>query len=150
MAAKRPARGGSFNAEEPFGSRPTLRHSDTPGVYLNALNVPVDENGVAMNFQSVAEHDEAQWRAALQGNTMSPKDFLRAVMANPRLPLGVRIDAAKHVIGYTDRKMPLALDGGAGPDGEPKPLFSPQALATTPTSELIAMRDALRKLGAGI
>lgn len=150
MVAKRPQRGSFGFGEQAPAPEPMLRPSDTPGVYLNALNVPVDANGVAMTFQDVAQHDEAHWRSALDSTKLTPGEFLRAVVANPRMPLALRIDVAKSVVPYTDRKQPVSVDGGTGADGQPKPLFSPDALANTSTKDLIAIRDALRKLGSPI
>lgn len=119
-------------------------------MYLNAANIPVDADGLLLGFKDVKRLDSAHWDEALSGPQLTPAAFLAAVAANPRLPLSIRIDAAKSAAPYTDRKKPLALDGGTGTDGAPLPLLSIDKLKGLPTGELKTLLALLSKAGVSV
>lgn len=136
-------------AQPPLPPRPPLRQSDTPGVWLNELNIPCDADGCALSFKQVQERDVARFSEVLSGGELAntPAKFLKAVSLDPRLPLGTRIDAAKAAAPYSDRRQPIALDGGAAPDGSPVPLLDFSKLTSLTDAELTGLRGLLAKAG---
>ena len=95
-----------------------LRRTLNPGVYLNSEGVQVDERGLLLSLRDVQEAEQDQAEAVIGESLESPAQLLKLVALDPRLPLGMRLDAAKAAAPYYDRRMPLGLDGG----GEDKPI----------------------------
>ena len=146
MATKRPQEAPQKPADAKNARIPSLRHSPTPGVFLNSLNIPCDENGVALDFVRVKQLDRDNMSAVLDRPIATPRDFLESVAMDPRQPLGVRMEAAKIVIPYTDRRKPQSIDGGVDPQtGEVLPLGFDVSLLSD--KELSAL-DALLAKGA--
>lgn len=127
----------------------SLRETDVPGVYLNSLNMRVNENGVALTFLQVKEADEARFERVIGSRVDTPAKLLKAVALDPTMNLAVRIDSAKSAAPYFDRKMPVALDGGIDPNsGAVVPLFDTTKLGGLSTAELKALKGLIAK-GAG-
>lgn len=150
MATKRTQRAASEPAEAKTKRGPTLRPTDTEGVFLNEFNMPCDARGVALSFQALKRIDRDKLQEvdddAVDG---SPARFLKAVSLDPRMPMAVRIDAAKAAAPYFDRKMPLALDGGTDP--EAKPLVALQgAIDKLNVTELQTLLSLLNKAGIAV
>ncbi len=128
-----------------------LRCSEIPGVWLNEFNIPCDEDGVAMSFKQVKARDATRLEEAysLEGDQAvdTPAKFLKAVAMDPRVPMSARVSAAVSAAPYFDRKQPIAIDGGAGDNGKPVPLFDFNKLQGLSTAELSLMRDLLTKAG---
>ena len=121
-----------------------LRHSDIPGVYLNAHNVPCNEQGIALGFADIKKADHARLHEAGDAAVTTPAGFLRAVALDPRQPTYIRMEAAKAAAPYYDRRMSLGVDGGLGEDGKPIPLMDLSALSA---AELDHIAKLLAKAG---
>lgn len=153
--ATQPRRGRPRTAEPTDAAGPVLgynpkhglRPSATPGVYLNALNVPCNELGVALSFMEVKRRDVQSLEEAAGRPVNTPAEFLSAVAMDPRQPMPVRIDAAKSAAPYTDRKQPVAVDGGLDPNGAPMPLFDSLKLKGVPKEKLLALMALLQECG---
>jgi hypothetical protein len=91
--------------------RGLLRSTGTPGVFVNKTGALVDERGVALTLTQLQQADADRFAAVLGEEVDTPVKFMRAVVQDPRTPLQLRLDAAKAVAPYTDRKMPTALEG---------------------------------------
>lgn len=158
MARKHTSLSDEFNAERTAakgaevlaGRGPALRPSDIPGVWLNELNIPCDVDGVALSFKQVKARDAARFEEVLGEAADTPAKFLKAISLDPRVPMLTRIDAAKAAAPYSDRKQPIAVDGGAGKDGAPVPLFDFSKLSSLSDSELALMRTLVTKAGAAV
>lgn len=141
--------GGKQTAEPNSGytNKFGLRPSATPGVYLNSLNIPCNELGVALSFMEVKRKDAVSLAEAAGKPVNTPAEFLSAVAMDPRQPMFVRVDAAKAAAPYTDRKQPVAVDGGLDTNGAPMPLFDPLKLKGVPKEKLLALMALLEECG---
>lgn len=144
---KRAAKKDEEGAGASFRNIPGLVPTDTPGVYLNSLRIPVNAAGVALTFLQVKRLDSERFEAVIGEPVDTPAKFLKAVSLDPRIGMGVRIDAAKAAAPYTDRKMPIAVDGGLGADGAAVPLFDLSKLKGMPTEDIATMLALLKKNG---
>lgn len=121
--------------------KPGLRPSATPGVYLNSFNIPVDEAGCALSFKQVRHLDQQSMEEVIGEPANTPAKYLKAISLDPRQPTQVRIEAAKAAAPYTDRKQPMAVDGGVDPNtGASIPLYGPTMFVGWPAEDLAAMR----------
>lgn len=100
----------------PRAPRGSLRPTDVPGVFKNRAGLTVDENGVALSFKSIKQHDDARFTEVLGKTADTPLDILEGVARDPRQPMSVRIDAANKAAPYRHAKR-VALTGadGVGP-----------------------------------
>jgi hypothetical protein len=101
----------SDTSAEEGNFRDLLRHTGTPGVFVNKMGVLVDERGVALTLGQLRRADNERFEAVLGEKIDGPVKFMKAVTLDPRTPLPLRLDAAKAVAPYTDRKMPTAIEG---------------------------------------
>lgn len=70
-----------------------------------------------------AKKADADDLASVVGHEVTtPAQYMKAVALDPRVPLATRLEAAKAAAPYTDRKQPMALDGGLNTDGTPRPI----------------------------
>lgn len=132
------------SAQQPDGLTP---HATKAGVYLNAQGVECDWRGIALfMIKNVVKDAKAREIEILGHEARDPVDVLRAVAMDRALPLAVRTDAAFKVAAYTNRKQPLAVDGGADPNNPDGPGL-PVALNLKGLSgaELKAYRAILEK-----
>lgn len=91
--------------------------TDIPGVYRNSAGVLVDVRNVALSFKSLQQRDKARFTEVLGGAEVAhPADLLRAVALDPRMPLAMRIDAAKAAAPYYAPRLAstTAILGGKG------------------------------------
>ena len=149
MTPKRPRLTGSKPQEPTSNRRGTLTHSDIPGVFLNELNIPCDEFGVALSFKQVKERDVANLSEVLGGEVVdTPAKYLKSLALDPRLSMATRMEAAKAAAPYSDRKQPTALDGGMDPlTGAVIPLMDYSKLKTFSDLELKTLSALLIKAG---
>lgn len=147
MATKRPQGAAEKAADAKTKRAPTLRPTDTPGVFLNDLNVPCNERGVAHSLLALRNLDRSNLSDVIDELPDSPAKYLKAVALDPRNPQYVRVDAAKAAAPYFDRKQPASVDGGVGEDGEAIPLIDLQLLAKLPQKKLEAALTLLNELG---
>lgn len=119
-----------------------LRKTTTPGVYINAAGIMVDENGIAMSFKKVKEADDDRFEKILGKKLETPAELLKAVSLDPTKPLAMRIDSAKSAAPYFTRKMPIGLDGGG--DGKPI-MLSIKELRGISMEELLQMEALVTK-----
>lgn len=159
MATKRP-QGAAEKAAEAKAKAPpkqppkpvasaALTCTDTPGVFRNAKGVLCDESGIALDLLQLRSQDRARFGAVIDDTIDTPAKFLKAVALDPLQPLSVRVDAAKAAAPYFDRKTPVSVDGGAGPDGAPMPV-NMAVLANMPQKELESALALLTKLGVAL
>lgn len=145
---KRTPRQDDAGAEPSFRSIPGLVPTDTPGVYLNSLRIPVNAAGVALTFLQVKKLDADRFEAVIGEPVDTPAKFLKAVSLDPRMGMGVRIDAAKAAAPYTDRKMPVGVDGGLDAAGKAVPLFDHSRVDHMSSEDIKALLALLKKNGA--
>lgn len=127
---------------------PRLRTTDAPGVYLNAAGDAVNEHGVLLAFQSLRDAHDATVAEVLGAPAKTPAEVLKWAALDFRLPLGLRLDAAKAAAPYYDRKKPTSIDGGedpAAPGGPGLPLGNLADLRGLSTKELATLYDLLAK-----
>lgn len=115
-----------------------LKPTDVAGIYINRAGVHVDEDGVAVTFKALRQHDEAAMAEVSGEVPKTPAEFLRTVVFDPRHNKAVRIDAAKACAQYFTPKL-NAIQGG--PAGAP-PVEIVDVGAMT-TGQLKAYRAAL-------
>lgn len=99
--------------------RTGLTATDIPGVFRNKAGTLVNEANVALSFKALRAKDAERFREALGGaDVAQPADLLKAVALDPRMPLGVRMDAAHKAAPYYTAKR-VAIQGveGAPPIG---------------------------------
>ena len=75
---------------------------------------------------------------------MTPLEFLLSIMCDAEEKLGVRINVATSVLPYFHRKMPIAVDNGAG---GPVGVYTKEQLSRLNTAELQALEQLMLKLG---
>lgn len=124
-----------------------LKPTRTPGVFLNRMGVLVDKDGSALALKDVLRRDKADLSEVAGATVDTPAKLLKAVSMDPRLPLGLRVDAAKSAAPYFDRKQPQAIDGGVNPDGTVVPLLDAGKLQGLSDKELQQLRVLLEKAG---
>lgn len=79
-----------------------------------------------LSFLQLKQKEDKAHIEVLGHPVATPAQYLKAVALDPRVSMGVRLDAAKAAAPYTDRKMPSAVDGGVDPNtGAALPLFPP-------------------------
>lgn len=130
-------------------SPPQLTLTETPGVFRNTKGVLCNEAGIAIDLLQLRTMDRARFGAIIDGEVDTPAKFLKAVALDPLQSLFTRIYAAKAAAPYFDRKTPVSVDGGAGPDGAPLPV-NMAVLASMPQKELEAALALLTKLGVAL
>lgn len=145
---KRPPKNDEDGSEPAFRSISGLVPTDTPGVYLNSLRIPVNAAGVALTFLQVKSLDEDRFAAVIGEAADTPAKFLKAVSLDPRIGMATRIDAAKAAAPYTDRKMPVAVDGGVDASGKSVPLFDHSRVDHMSSEDIKALLALLKKNGA--
>jgi hypothetical protein len=94
--------------------RPVLRPTDVTGVYINEAGVEVDQLGIAVDLRKMYKRDKERI-AELAEDGVGPLALMRSIVADPRLPLSTRLDAANKLAPYTDRKQPTSIEGGDKP-----------------------------------
>ena len=149
MATKRPQPAAVKGAGAKTKTRPSLRPADTPGVFLNDLNVPCDERGIALDFLQLRNLDRANYGAVIDDTVDSPAKYLKALALDPRMSTLIRMDAAKAAAPYFDRRAPISVDGGVGTDGTVQPI-NMAMLAALPQKELEAALALFTKLGVAL
>lgn len=91
-----------------------LRPTGVAGIFTNRMGVLVNAHGVSIGFAELRAHDTQRIRENLQGRDAdTPADFLDSAWKDPRLPLSVRMDAAKASAPYRNQKL-IGLSGVAG------------------------------------
>ena len=133
------------------GSRTLLRRTEVPGVFLNQEGAQVDERGVLLSLASVKAAERQLDVDVLGEPVTSPAMLLKRVAMDPSLPLPMRVSAAVSAAPYFDRKMPLALEGGAA--DRPLRVEETQStllrnLSALPSDERKAALALLERLGA--
>jgi hypothetical protein len=133
------------------GSRTLLRRTELPGVFLNGEGAQVDERGVLLSLSSVKTIERQLDVDVLGEPVTSPAMLLKRVAMDPSLPLSMRVSAAVSAAPYFDRKMPLALEGGAA--DRPLRLEETKStllrnLSALPPDERKAALTLLERLGA--
>lgn len=132
---------------------PPLQATETPGVYVNALGVKCDANGVALTFKQLRSIDvEVTRELGNEAETLDPLTFLKRLMSDPTASMAVRVDAAKAAATYVHRKPSQGLDGGLGADGQPLPLFvfPREKVAHWPEERVLLLLEALGELGVPV
>lgn len=74
---------------------------------------------------------------------MTPLEFLLSIMCDAEEKLGVRINVATSVLPYFHRKMPIAVDNGAG---GPVGVYTKEQLSRLNNTELAALEQLMLKL----
>ncbi len=118
-----------------------------PQVKINADGNAVDENGVLLSFKALRDKHVAHEVTVLGKEAETPAEVLKLAALDRRLPLNMRIDAAKNAAPYYDRKKPVAIDGGADPtkpDGPGLPI-GVKNLKGLDDAELTALEALLGK-----
>src|SRR5688500_180893 len=118
-AAKTPAKsareGSSRPAEAKNPSGPALAPTEVPGVFRNSAGNLVDEFGFILGLRKAKQAEQDDLSQVLGHEVRTPAEFLKALSLDPRVPVQMRMEAAKAAAPYTDRKMPQGLDGGVDP-----------------------------------
>jgi hypothetical protein len=83
-----------------------------PGVYLNGDGAQVDERGVLLSLKAVRDIETQLDVEVLGEPVTTPALLLKRVALDVRLPLEMRLRAAREAAPYFDRRMPTALEGG--------------------------------------
>lgn len=96
-------------------AKPKLTPTDDPEVFINEAGVRCDRRGIALFMFNLKQAGEAQERAVLGRLAESPAEVLKVAAMDRGMPIAFRVDAAAKAAPYFDRKMPLAVDGGADP-----------------------------------
>lgn len=148
MATKRPQAPNSAAAEAANALRLGLRPTDTPGVYHNSYGLQVNASGVLLSFQEVKAKDSQRFTDVLGKDATTPAEVLAALALDPRVPMLTRIECAKAAAPYTNRKQPIALDGGVDDSGTARPLFTREALEGLSDAELAAGLKVLKAAAA--
>lgn len=97
----------------PRAPRSTLKATDVPGVYRNRVGALVDSDGVLMAFKNIKKADDDRFTEVLGNAPTTPLDVMTGVAMDPRNPMHVRLDAAKHATPYIKPKL-VAVQGVAG------------------------------------
>lgn len=92
------------------GTLPHLTATSIPGVFINASGAEVDERGVKLNLSSIKRTEEELALEILGEVVDSPAKLLKRVALDPRIPMMIRIDAAKAAAPYFDRKTPVSIE----------------------------------------
>lgn len=89
---------------------PHLAATDRPGVYLNSNGAFVDSNGVLLSLAALGDAEAALDEAILGKKVETPAELMKRIALDPRLPLTMRLDAAKGAAPYYDKKTPIATE----------------------------------------
>ncbi len=102
-------------------------------------------DGVDPRAARWAQHsiDAAERKRLAQEAGMSPLEFLLSIMCDSGEKLYVRMDAAKIAVPYFHRKMPIAIDNGAG---GPVGVYTKEQLARLGPQELALLEQLMVKL----
>lgn len=95
---------------EPDKPLPHLAATDRPGVYLNSSGAFVDSNGVLLSLSALSGAEEALDVMILGKKVETPAELMKRIALDPRLPLTMRLDAAKGAAPYYDKKTPIATE----------------------------------------
>jgi hypothetical protein len=98
----------------PRSPRTALVATDVPGVFRNKkTGLLVDADGIAVDFKGVKRADDHRFKEVLGRDPITPLDVMTGVAMDPRNPMHVRMDAAKHATPYLSPKL-VAVQGVAG------------------------------------
>ncbi len=126
-------------------SLPHLTSTGIPGIFLNRDGKQVDSRGVLFNM-GLAQKDEDALAFEILGETVdSPAKLLKRVALDPRLPLMMRVDAAKAAAPYYDKKTPVAIH-----NTNEDFTLDMTAIAKLPLAERRKLLDLLGTLGVNI
>lgn len=108
---------GPLSGAEEADTPPGLRATNKPGVFLNSTGTECDYRGIALALLRASKVSQEQAEIEVLGHiAKDPVDVLKFGALDRSLPLGVRLEFAKGAAPYTNRKMPVAVDGGANPN----------------------------------
>lgn len=140
-----------LTAQDDAATAAGLTRTDIPGVYRSPRGATVDHLGVLLGFQALKLRYETHATQVIGHPARSPAEFLKLAAMDPRTPFADRVDAAKAAAPYYDRKMPLAVDGGADPNapGGPGLPIQVASLKGLSDAELMTMQALLEKTSAG-
>lgn len=127
---------------------PLLRRTEWPGVFVNPSGDHVDARGVLLAFTALRAAAAANETEVLGKPAETPAEVLKYAALNLKLPLLVRLEAAKAAAPYYDRKKPTSIDAGADPDnpaGPGLPLGNLADLRGLDAKELAALYALLKK-----
>lgn len=97
-------------AVPPPGQQPGLAATDKPGIYVNEAGAYVDSNGVLASFAALGAAEAALDEQILGKKVETPAELMKRIALDPRLPLTMRLDAAKGAAPYYDKKTPIATE----------------------------------------
>ena len=149
--AEKHAEGHETEAPKLPTPRAGLVRTDVDGVYVNEMGTKVDHRGIALSIQKLKAKYNEQAVDVLGVPLRTPLDLLRMVAMDPRVPMHVRIEAAKAATPYISRKMPTAVDGGedpSNPDGPGLPIKTEVGfgdLGKLSATDLAAFRALMEK-----
>ena len=88
---------------------------------------------------------DQQLRTKLASSDLSALELALAVVRDDNCPVQLRLDAAKTVLPYTHRKMPLAIEGGD------KPFVLEQThLQSLSKAELLQLQTLFGRMGVAV
>lgn len=114
---------------------PHLTATSDPDVFLNEAGARVNRQGLLLQLLDSAALDAIK----------SPAELLKHVALDPKVPMMVRIDAAKAAAPYFDKKMPTVVEGGVQTTN-----IDVAALLKLPKEERLMMLEMLKKIGIDV
>ena len=124
---------------------PSLRPTETSGVFRNGAGLLVDSNGVLLSWMRATESEEATAIRIMGAPVTSPAQLLKLVALDPLMPLSVRLNAAKDAAPYYDAKMPLKVESTTTGAGD---LLDVTKMLAMPRKEREMLLVLLKKAGA--
>ena len=108
------------SADQPRTGSSLRPHPTKDGVWLNSMDVECDHRGISLAFldagRQMVEATKVREIEVLGREAKDPLDVLTYGAMDRALPYPVRMEAAGKAVAYTNRKQPMAVDGGADPN----------------------------------
>lgn len=87
-----------------------LTPTDKPGVFINSAGAFVDQYNVLVSLAMLGNAEQLLDEQIIGKKVETPAELMKRIALDPRLPLTMRLDAAKGAAPYYDKKTPIATE----------------------------------------
>jgi len=124
--------------------RPKVRSQWLPGQTSGAENPRTGRPREHVGDEPLPQLTEEEAIKLAKRAGLQPLEYLMSLLRDQRIPVGIKLDAAKAAAPYLHRKMPIAIEGG---DADRPIRLDAQALRGLSRTEIGTLRALLVKTG---